>query len=69
MGSWVRESGFWCSWGARAILACFVALVAFGPVMTVSRIEKEEMALQGKFGKEWEEYSKRVPCRLIPGIY
>jgi protein-S-isoprenylcysteine O-methyltransferase Ste14 len=33
------------------------------------RIKNEETMLEGKFGSEWEEYTKNVPYRILPYVW
>jgi len=47
--------------------ALIVAVVLFA-VGLVIRVHSEEKLLRAAFGKEFEEYSKRVPA-VLPGIY
>ncbi|KAH7882759.1 hypothetical protein F5I97DRAFT_1816558, partial [Phlebopus sp. FC_14] len=35
----------------------------------VARMNREEAMLAEKFGDEWKEWAKRVPYRLVPGLY
>jgi protein-S-isoprenylcysteine O-methyltransferase Ste14 len=67
-GSWLRESMIYqmkLSWlfiapVMFAIIACFVAIPR--------RIPVEDAILKKEFGKDWDEWAKAVPYRLIPGI-
>ncbi|KAF5323718.1 hypothetical protein D9619_012951 [Psilocybe cf. subviscida] len=36
---------------------------------TLGRLKKEDDVIKKEFGKEWEEWARRVPYMLIPGIY
>ncbi|KAI0032243.1 hypothetical protein K488DRAFT_38447, partial [Vararia minispora EC-137] len=65
------------SWWAEAHMAetpAWVGLVTFWSVCTVyrvlicSRVANEDAMLKGEFGKEWEEYAKRVKYWFVPGI-
>ena len=47
------------AWDA-CLVYCIYSLLSRGPV--------EDRGLRKQFGKEWEEYAKRVPCRFIPGL-
>lgn len=48
-------------------IALLIAIVIFA-VGLVIRVKTEEKLLRAAFGKEFEEYSRRVPA-VIPGIY
>jgi protein-S-isoprenylcysteine O-methyltransferase Ste14 len=57
--------GFAFAWGIIWILAptiIFIALI----ILTAIR---EEEVMKGKFGREYEEYMRRVPWRFIPRIF
>lgn len=38
-------------------------------ILLVHRCRRDELRLTHKYGKSWDTYCKRVPYRLIPGIY
>jgi protein-S-isoprenylcysteine O-methyltransferase Ste14 len=41
-------------------------------VVQVSMIRsavQEDVIMKGLFGKEWEEWARRVPYRIFPGLY
>ena len=33
------------------------------------RISKEDEMMMKIFGKEWDEWARKVPDRILPGIY
>lgn len=43
-------------------------LIWFAYSLVVARPPVEDRNLRAVFGEEWEEYRKRVPFKLIPGI-
>jgi protein-S-isoprenylcysteine O-methyltransferase Ste14 len=47
--------------------ALLIAIVVFVVGMVI-RVRSEEKLLRAAFGKEFEEYARRVPA-VIPGIY
>ncbi|KAH9483198.1 hypothetical protein JR316_0005302 [Psilocybe cubensis] len=51
-----------------ALAACWVPTV-WNAVALPGRARVEDKLLHEKFGKEWEVWAERVPCRFIPGIY
>ncbi|WP_287584458.1 isoprenylcysteine carboxylmethyltransferase family protein [Candidatus Borrarchaeum sp.] len=57
--------GFAFAWG---IVWLLVPVVIFS-IFTVLTAIKEEEILKEKFGKEYEEYMRRVPQRFIPKIF
>lgn len=68
-GSWLKASGFWETRYGPAVFLVYLALLSVGPVVTLTRMTDEDMALKRKFGRKWEEWAERVPYRLFPGIY
>ncbi|KAI9727649.1 MAG: erg24, C-14 sterol reductase [Chrysothrix sp. TS-e1954] len=38
-------------------------------VLLVHRERRDEEKCKRKYGKDWEEYCRRVPSRILPGIY
>ncbi|KAF8637611.1 hypothetical protein AX17_002680 [Amanita inopinata Kibby_2008] len=68
-GSWVRESGI-LSTGLGTSVAASVACINIGALFgLLSRMSKEDEALQATFGQQWSDWAQRVQYTLIPGIY
>ena len=68
-GSWLRESMIYqrkLSWLfiAPMMLPIFFA----GLVVIPRRMPVEDAILKKEFGKDWDEWAKAVPYRLIPGV-
>lgn len=38
-------------------------------VLLLHRCRRDEKRCQAKYGVKWDEYVKRVPWKLIPGLY
>ncbi|KAE9985037.1 Delta(14)-sterol reductase [Venturia inaequalis] len=38
-------------------------------ILLIHRERRDEEKCRKKYGKDWDEYCKRVPSRIIPGIY
>ncbi|KAH9920687.1 uncharacterized protein B0H18DRAFT_1121781 [Fomitopsis serialis] len=68
-GSWAEECGILQTQVGRAIGMLHIGLCAFLNVSILLRTSREDAMLKKHFGKEWEEYAKRVPYRLIPFVY
>lgn len=47
-------------------LGTFQAAFSFG---LLSRVPQEDAMMRKEFGKEWDDWAKRVPYKLVPGIY
>ncbi|KAI0076360.1 hypothetical protein K474DRAFT_1663011 [Panus rudis PR-1116 ss-1] len=67
-GSWWRESGISNTKMGYMLSAC-MGMIACGFGLLLGRIPKEDFVLRNEFGNEWDEWAKRVPYKLIPGIY
>jgi protein-S-isoprenylcysteine O-methyltransferase Ste14 len=66
-GSWWTEARVFHSVLGKVIAllwACYGCMI----VMFVSRAWREDAMLKSLFGKEWEEYARRVRYRYIPGL-
>jgi len=37
--------------------------------VTLGRMSVEDDILRKQFGAEWDNWAKRVPYRVIPGVY
>ena len=69
-GSWLNECGALGSVFGRAFALVWAVDILFVPlVMLFSRVKTEDGMLKSTFGKEWEEWAKRTPYAVIPGIY
>ena len=69
-GSWIMESGLWnMMLGKLVVVMYFSMFNTFGTYSAVSRMSKEDMALKNQFGKKWDDWAKRVPYSIFPGIY
>ncbi|KAF8893026.1 hypothetical protein BD779DRAFT_1766453 [Infundibulicybe gibba] len=67
--SWLRQSSV-LDTGAGQVFAGFLtAFLVLTPVSLITRVPKEDATLKKEFGEEWEEWARRVPYALIPGVY
>ena len=68
-GSWLRESMIYqmkLPWLLIAPVMFAVFFISF--VMIPRRMPVEDAILKKEFGKDWDEWAKAVPYRLIPGV-
>jgi protein-S-isoprenylcysteine O-methyltransferase Ste14 len=68
-GSWLRESGIL---GTVMGGAFFGGFAVFNLVVMLALLERgpvEDAALKKTFGKEWEDYARKVPYSFIPGLW
>lgn len=69
-GSLLRESSLLKSWPGKLLVSAYLG-VGLLPTLfvTLGRLRREEDMLHAAFGREWEEWARRVPSKVIPGIY
>ncbi|KAK7047878.1 hypothetical protein VNI00_006206 [Paramarasmius palmivorus] len=69
-GTWIAESGVLdTGLGQLGIVLWLVVCASTDTVLMTRRIPMEESILKRVFGKDWTEYKKRVPWKLVPGVY
>ncbi|KIK90964.1 hypothetical protein PAXRUDRAFT_14051 [Paxillus rubicundulus Ve08.2h10] len=54
---------------ANVLRGAWILMFAMFGVGLVRRMNNEDAMLEQNFGKEWKEWAKRVPWRLIPWVY
>jgi protein-S-isoprenylcysteine O-methyltransferase Ste14 len=64
-GLLVRSLGWTLVFRSLFGLGAWLGLLVF----LTRRIRHEERVLRSEFGREWEEYERRTPWRIVPGIY
>jgi len=68
-GSWLRESEVYKKPLAWIVLVPVIVNLLSVTLALFRRIPKEDEILKETFGKEWDEWAKKAPARLFPGIY
>ncbi|KAG2039411.1 hypothetical protein BDR03DRAFT_998802 [Suillus americanus] len=68
-GSYMRSSGWLSTYFGRVVFGIWVLQVILGVVLGFARSISEDAMLRKRFGEEWVRWSKRVPNRLIPGVF
>ena len=68
-GSWIMESGLWDTMLGRFLVAIYIILLIATIFFVLTRMSKEDMALRNQFGEKWDDWAKRVPYSIFPGIY
>ncbi|KAF9465726.1 hypothetical protein BDZ94DRAFT_1188752 [Collybia nuda] len=68
-GSWLRESGVLETTGGKVFFGSVGMLLMVVLSGLLRRMSVEDAALKKEFGKEWTEWSRRVPYSLIPRVY
>ncbi|KAK0470347.1 uncharacterized protein EV420DRAFT_108523 [Desarmillaria tabescens] len=65
-GSWLSN---WINTTPIGWLSAWAFTMALVRIALVPRMNKEDNMLKDAFGKEWENWTWRVPYRLIPWVY
>ncbi|KAF9558699.1 hypothetical protein CPC08DRAFT_709411 [Agrocybe pediades] len=69
-GSWVRSSGILNSTFGSLFMVFLSTVGILGIwVVTLGRMTFEDKVLHEQFGKQWEDWAKRVPYFVLPGIW
>ena len=68
-GSWIMESGLWKTMLGRLLIMIYFSVVIIIIIFILARMSKEDIALRSQFGKKWDDWAKRVPYSIFPGIY
>ena len=68
-GSWIMESGSWDTTLGRSLVTVYFSVIILIILFTLARMTKEDIALRNRFGKKWDDWAKRVPYSIFPGIY
>ena len=69
-GSWVRESGLWDTAQGKFVTLSYAVIMILGTLyLVLTRMSNEDEALRKQFGKQWEDWAKKVPYYVVPGIY
>jgi len=68
-GSWLRESGALETKSLKRFVVAYVGLYATVIFGLLQRMVKEDETLHRRYGKEWEDWARRVPSRLIPWLF
>lgn len=68
-GSWLVETGVLNSWVGRAVVGSWHLWAWYLWLCVFSRARKEDEYLREQFGQQWIEWQKRVPYRILPGIF
>jgi len=43
--------------------------VTFLTILLFDRATRDDKRCRKKYGKYWEEYCRRVPWKIVPGVY
>ncbi|KAF8892989.1 hypothetical protein BD779DRAFT_1135420 [Infundibulicybe gibba] len=67
--SWLWQSSVLDTRAGRVLVGSLVAAMAFTLFPLLMRVPKEDATLKKEFGEQWEQWARRVPYAVIPGIY
>ena len=63
------ESGLWNTMLGKWLVVLYLSFMIIMTFSALARMSKEDIALRNQFGKEWDDWAKRVPYSIFPGIY
>jgi len=68
-GSWIVESGLWNIMLGRSLVVIYFSIFnILSSILLLARISKEDIELRNRFEKKWDDWAKRVPYSIFPGI-
>jgi len=67
-GSWIMESGLWNTMLGRLLVVIYAIVLIFFSISLLARMSKEDESLRNHFGNKWDDWAKRVPYSVFPGI-
>ena len=56
-------------WGKLLVVTYFSGVNILISFFALARMSKEDIALRNQFGEKWDDWAKRVPYSIFPGIY
>ena len=56
-----------CGFGGNALLGYFY--IIYMTILLGHRIARSDARCRAKYGKYWDEYCRKVPYKMIPGVY
>jgi len=68
-GSWLSETGMLSKTVWRVISFVWFANMLWYTCNMVRRAYLEDNIFRGRFKGQWEEWAKRVPYKLVPGVF
>jgi protein-S-isoprenylcysteine O-methyltransferase Ste14 len=68
-GSFLKESELMNMGLGRISIGLLTIMVMIPLLLLRDRMQREDAALRSEFGKDWDEWVRRVPHWLLPGIY
>jgi protein-S-isoprenylcysteine O-methyltransferase Ste14 len=68
-GSWLRESDVYRSPIAWLVIVLCLSSVILTLKMYAERPQLEDAVLRKEFGKQWDEWARNVPYKILPGVF
>ena len=53
----------------RTLVMLDIGVILAAAYLLLERMSKEDAALRNQFGTKWDDWAKRVPYSILPGIY
>ncbi|KAF8803361.1 hypothetical protein BYT27DRAFT_7195679 [Phlegmacium glaucopus] len=68
-GSWFMESGLWNTMLGKMVVVTYSSIIILTSYLVLERMSKEDASLRNRFGTKWDDWAKRVPYSIFPGVY
>ncbi|KAF9465736.1 hypothetical protein BDZ94DRAFT_1253007 [Collybia nuda] len=68
-GSWIRESGVLGTNFGKGVFGFMGIIFTVLVFRLMVRMRSEDAVLKKAFGPEWDEWARRVPYLIVPGVY
>ncbi|KAK7453330.1 hypothetical protein VKT23_012009 [Stygiomarasmius scandens] len=68
-GSWIRESRLLDGIGGQSFLIIWWLLFTRVMILLLLRIPREDELMKKRFKEDWVKWSRKVPWKLVPGVY
>lgn len=67
LGDWLMGVAWCLPCGFTSIIPYFYAI--YFAILLIHRERRDDHKCGEKYGADWDEYKKRVPWRIVPGVY
>ncbi|TFY76985.1 hypothetical protein EWM64_g7027 [Hericium alpestre] len=68
-GSWLAECGWLETIAGKALCTGVVGWALYMSAMLLGRVPTEDRMLRKEFGKEWDQWARRTPYAVVPGLF
>eukprot|EP00127_Corallochytrium_limacisporum_P000826 Clim_evm2s26 gene=Clim_evmTU2s26 len=67
LGDWIMSLGWTAACGITHLIPWWYPI--YFAILLLHRERRDDQLCEEKYGKDWDTYRRRVPSRIIPGIY